>query len=220
MTMAHLAQAGVLGTSLPDSRFNPAVSVLQRIAALSDGVRLAARLVDAPPNEMHTDAMVGVVMRRAAAARCKWPAPMIDRHACIDYVGLAQVEEAGAVLQRLRKHEGTTITVIRGEELQEKGLGGLYGVGKAAERPPALVVLSKAGGGGGEPSVVCVGKGIVYDTGGLSIKTKARVPPVSISVSGLPLMCVGVCREAEGREGPLNHRSRCHRRQHRRACQG
>jgi leucyl aminopeptidase len=85
-----------------------------------------------------------------------------------------QVEEAGLVLQRLRKHEGVGITVIRGEELREKGFGGLYGVGKAAERPPALVVLSKAGSGAmaGKPPVVWVGMGIVYDTGGLSIKTK------------------------------------------------
>lgn len=90
-----------------------------------------------------------------------------------------QVEEAGAALQRLRQHEGVAISVIRGEELREKGFGGLYGVGKAAERPPAMVVLSSkagaaagGGGGGGEQSVVFVGKGIVYDTGGLSIKTK------------------------------------------------
>lgn len=90
---------------------------------------------------------------------------------------VCQVEEAGAALQRLRQHDGVAISVIRGEELREKGFGGLYGVGKAAERPPAMVVLSSkagaaAGGGGGEQSVVFVGKGIVYDTGGLSIKTK------------------------------------------------
>jgi hypothetical protein len=63
MTLAHLAQAGVLGpsssTGSTGAGFDPAVPLLARIAALSDGVRLAARLVDAPPNEMHTDAMVG-----------------------------------------------------------------------------------------------------------------------------------------------------------------
>lgn len=63
MTLAHLAQAGVLGpncpTETPSSRFDASVPLLARIAALADGVRLAARLVDAPPNEMHTDAMVG-----------------------------------------------------------------------------------------------------------------------------------------------------------------
>lgn len=58
MTLAHLSQAGVLGTANGASNFDPAVQILTRIAALADGVRLAARLVDAPPNEMHTDAMV------------------------------------------------------------------------------------------------------------------------------------------------------------------
>ena len=90
------------------------------------------------------------------------------------------MEEAGLAVQRLRKAHAAggdvTVTVIRGEELREKGFGGIHGVGKAAERPPALVVLSKAGTGeaAGTPSVVWVGKGIVYDTGGLSIKTKVR----------------------------------------------
>lgn len=87
------------------------------------------------------------------------------------------------------------VKVIRGDDLAEQGFGGLYGVGKAAVEPPALVVLSYlpsgvaggsaasaaggaggAGGGGGDGgaagSVCFVGKGIIYDTGGLSIKTK------------------------------------------------
>lgn len=64
--------------------------------------------------------------------------------------------------------------IIRGEELAAKGFGGLYGVGKAAVHPPALVVLSHTPPGGTE-NVAWVGKGIVYDTGGLSIKTKVRL---------------------------------------------
>jgi probable aminopeptidase NPEPL1 len=86
--------------------------------------------------------------------------------------------------------------VVRGQELRELGYGGIWGVGKAALEAPALVVLSyhptpaaaqaaapataTATGSGdaqrGESSdmgggaVVMVGKGIVYDTGGLSLK--------------------------------------------------
>ena len=48
---------------------------------------------------------------------------------------------------------------------------GLYGVGKAAINPPALVVLSHKPEGSTR-DVAWVGKGIVYDTGGLSIKGK------------------------------------------------
>lgn len=64
-----------------------------------------------------------------------------------------------------------SLTIIRGEELKEQGFGGIYGVGKAASVPPALAVLSHTPPRATE-TVAWVGKGIVYDTGGLSIKGK------------------------------------------------
>lgn len=61
--------------------------------------------------------------------------------------------------------------VIEGEELDKRGFGGLYNVGKAAINPPKLVVLSNL-----KPqakrTIAWVGKGIVYDTGGLCIKSR------------------------------------------------
>lgn len=50
-------------------------------------------------------------------------------------------------------------------------VSGIYGVGKAAEHPPALAVLSHTPDGATQ-TIAWVGKGIVYDTGGLSIKGK------------------------------------------------
>ena len=48
---------------------------------------------------------------------------------------------------------------------------GIYGVGKAAVHQPALAILSHTPPGATE-TICWVGKGIVYDTGGLSIKAK------------------------------------------------
>ena len=48
---------------------------------------------------------------------------------------------------------------------------GIYGVGKAAVHQPALAILSYTPPGATE-TICWVGKGIVYDTGGLSIKGK------------------------------------------------
>lgn len=73
--------------------------------------------------------------------------------------------------------------IIRGEELAAKGFGGIYGVGKAAIHPPALVVLSHMPPGATD-SIAWVGKGIVYDTGGLSIKTKVNINIVLKEVGG------------------------------------
>ena len=69
---------------------------------------------------------------------------------------------------------GVTCTIIQGEELRIRGFGGIYGVGKAASVPPALAVLSHTPEGATQ-TIAWVGKGIVYDTGGLSIKAKVNI---------------------------------------------
>ncbi|KAG9259421.1 probable aminopeptidase NPEPL1 [Astyanax mexicanus] len=78
---------------------------------------------------------------------------------------------------------GITPTIIRGEELKQKGFGGIYGVGKAAEHPPALAVLSHSPSGATQ-TIAWVGKGIVYDTGGLSIKGKTTMPGMKRDCGG------------------------------------
>ncbi|XP_013389670.1 probable aminopeptidase NPEPL1 [Lingula anatina] len=65
-------------------------------------------------------------------------------------------------------------TVIEGEDLQTQGFGGIYNVGKAASHPPVLAVLSHTPPGATK-SIAWVGKGIVYDTGGLCIKGKVNM---------------------------------------------
>ncbi|CAL9705050.1 unnamed protein product [Knipowitschia caucasica] len=119
---------------------------LQCLSNASDGVRLAARIVDTPCNEMNTDHF------------------------------LEEVKVVGAEL-------GIAPVIIRGEELKLKGFGGIYGVGKAAEHPPALAVLSHTPAGATQ-TIAWVGKGIVYDTGGLSIKGKTTMPGMKRDCGG------------------------------------
>jgi leucyl aminopeptidase len=66
----------------------------------------------------------------------------------------------------------------------------MSGVGKAADHPPALVVLSYNEGSQG-PGVAWVGKGIVYDTGGLSIKTKTGMPGMKRDMGGAAAVLAG-----------------------------
>lgn len=76
------------------------------------------------------------------------------------------------IAEKYAKELGVQFQAIMGEDLREKGYGGIYGVGKAAEFPPSLVTLHfsnpKAVNG---KNVALVGKGLVYDCGGLSLKT-------------------------------------------------
>jgi probable aminopeptidase NPEPL1 len=129
---------------------------LRQLSVSAEAVRQAASLVDQPCNECHTDGMVERAKRL--------------------------VEE----MEHDSNVEGT-VSLVKccvGEDLAKEGFGGIYGVGKAASRPPALVVLKyepKSGSGG---SVAWVGKGIVYDTGGLSLKTPVGMPGMKRDMGG------------------------------------
>ena len=67
---------------------------------------------------------------------------------------------------------GLKIKVWDESELAQDGFGGIVGVGQASTNPPRLIRLdyTPRGAGRNTPHVVLVGKGITFDTGGLSIK--------------------------------------------------
>ena len=88
---------------------------------------------------------------------------------------LAFVDEARAVAERT----GATLRVI--EDCEAAGLGGIHGVGKAATNGPRLAVLERPGDG---TKMAWVGKGIVYDTGGLSLKGKDHMPGMKGDMGG------------------------------------
>ena len=64
---------------------------------------------------------------------------------------------------------GVAVEVLDRDRLTHDGFGGLLAVGRASVHPPCLAVLSWPGSQGGAP-LALVGKGITFDTGGVSIK--------------------------------------------------
>merc|ERR1712150_333292 len=78
-------------------------------------------------------------------------------------------------IRNVGQHLSIVPTIIRDQELKERGFGGIFGVGQGALHPPALAVLSHTPIGATQ-TIAWVGKGIVYDTGGLSIKGKTAMP--------------------------------------------
>jgi len=90
----------------------------------------------------------------------------------------AFIEEA----RQVAAMTGSDVQVVQGQELLEAGLGGLHGVGKAAVHGPALVLLRH--NPDAERRIGWVGKGIVYDTGGLSLKGKEHMPGMKGDMGG------------------------------------
>jgi len=82
---------------------------------------------------------------------------------------------------------GIDMKVIKGKDLESQGFGGIWAVGRGnTSNPPALVILSKKGTAPSESqgSIVLVGKGIVYDCGGLSIKAGANMCGMKSDMTG------------------------------------
>eukprot|EP00128_Syssomonas_multiformis_P000869 Colp12_sorted_trinity150504_noHs@1533 len=115
----------------------------------------------------------------AAAKAVRQTAAYVDMP-CNELHAGTFVEEARRIAQGLHN---VSIEVVQGEELQERGFGGIYGVGKAATNPPALVILKYSPS---QPTrtVVWVGKGIVYDTGGLCIKSRDGMCGMKMDMGG------------------------------------
>jgi leucyl aminopeptidase len=64
--------------------------------------------------------------------------------------------------------KGLTVTVRDEKALAQQGFGGIVAVGQGSTRPPRLIEATYDGGG--KRHIVLVGKGITFDTGGLSLK--------------------------------------------------
>ncbi len=79
---------------------------------------------------------------------------------------------------------GVTVEVLDEKALKKGGYGGIIGVGQGSAAPPRLVHLSYKGGRGSKTKVALVGKGITFDSGGISIKPAAGMEEMKMDMGG------------------------------------
>lgn len=78
---------------------------------------------------------------------------------------------------------GLTCRVLRPEELAAQGFGALLAIGSGSANGPRLVQLSRPAAPGA-PTVALVGKGITFDSGGLSLKSPAAMQSMRLDMAG------------------------------------
>lgn len=76
-----------------------------------------------------------------------------------------------------------TVTVLDEQQLADGGYGGIVGVGQGSVRPPRLVTLDYRPEGATQ-HVALVGKGITFDSGGISIKPAANMDAMTSDMTG------------------------------------
>jgi len=91
---------------------------------------------------------------------------------------------ADQALAAAREIGGLEVEVLDERRLEAEGFGGLVAVGGGSPTPPRLVRVTWTPGTRRPRHVVLVGKGITYDTGGLSIKPREAMVPMKTDMAG------------------------------------
>jgi leucyl aminopeptidase len=91
---------------------------------------------------------------------------------------------AEQAVDRLAGHPHVTVTVLGPDELRAGGFGGVLAVGGGSASPPQVVVASYRPPSSGPAHPVLVGKGITFDTGGISIKPNAGMREMKTDMAG------------------------------------
>ena len=78
---------------------------------------------------------------------------------------------------------GCTCTVLHRQELEEEGMGALLGVAQGSMREPCLIILEYRGAGNKDP-LALVGKAVVFDSGGISLKPAEKMDEMKMDMAG------------------------------------
>jgi leucyl aminopeptidase len=118
--------------------------------------------------------------------------------------------------QEVGKRNGFRVQVVEQKEMEKLGMGAFLAVARGSREPPKLIVMEYQGGKRGAAPVALVGKGITFDTGGISIKPAAEMDEMKFDMCGaasvigtmaavalmkLPMNVVGVIPATENMPG-------------------
>ncbi|SIP93811.1 leucyl aminopeptidase [Rhizobium sp. RU20A] len=152
---------------------------------------------------------VTIVTASVIAAKKAWA----DAEAVLDGVVLARnlVNEPPNVLgpvefaARAKELEalGAEVEILTEREMKKLGMGALLGVAQGSARPPRLAVIEWKGGKAKEKPLAFVGKGVVFDTGGISIKPAAGMEDMKGDMGGAAAV-IGLMHVLAARKAKVN----------------
>ncbi len=80
--------------------------------------------------------------------------------------------------------DSVSCEILDEKQIESMGMGALYSVGKGSDIPPRLIVLKYEGGEANEAPYALVGKGITFDTGGISLKPGPEMDEMKFDMCG------------------------------------
>ncbi len=201
--------AASLAWLLPDSDEEPASAAALVIGTILAGYRfdrfLSSDPSEPPPSRVESLILLapGAVAAAAEAARICAEAQNRARDLQSLPSNVATPSFLGRRARQIASHHEKVSTDVLGrDEIAAKGMGGLVAVSQGSAEEPKLIVLRYEGGGSG-PTLGFVGKGVTFDTGGISLKPSASMHEMKMDMSGAAAVIEAVGAIAE-LELPLN----------------
>ncbi|MCP5182697.1 MAG: leucyl aminopeptidase [Pseudomonadales bacterium] len=108
-----------------------------------------------------------------------------------------------AEARKLSKLDKVTVTALDEKRMRELGMGSFLSVSRGSESPGKLIIVQYKGGKRGAAPVALVGKGITFDTGGISLKPGPGMDEMKFDMCGAAAV-LGATRAAAEAKLPIN----------------
>ncbi|HET7363282.1 MAG TPA: leucyl aminopeptidase [Burkholderiales bacterium] len=105
--------------------------------------------------------------------------------------------------KKLARDHKLAVEVLERKDMEKLGMGALLAVTSASHEPAKLIVLRYNGAAKSKNPLALVGKGITFDTGGISLKPAAEMDEMKFDMSGAGSV-LGAIRALAGMKAPLN----------------
>jgi leucyl aminopeptidase len=194
---------------LPEAAMSP-----DQVSALGAGLKLRAYRFDRYKTKKKDEdagirADISIAVADPAAAK-KAFAPrshltdgvMIARDLVNEPPNVLYPEEFAKRASGLRKL-GVAVEILDVPAMKKLGMGALLGVGQGSARPSRTVVMRYNGGKNGDQPVAFIGKGVCFDTGGISIKPAGSMEDMKGDMGGAACV-VGLMHALAARKAKVN----------------
>ncbi|MCY6381392.1 leucyl aminopeptidase [Hoeflea prorocentri] len=114
-------------------------------------------------------------------------------------LGPVEFAKKASALEKL----GVEVEILTEKEMKKLGMGALLGVAQGSVRPPRLAIMQWKGGKAKQKPVAFIGKGVVFDTGGISLKPGAGMEDMKGDMGGAASV-IGLMHALAARKAKAN----------------
>lgn len=102
-----------------------------------------------------------------------------------------------------KRHKTLGVSVLEAADMKKLGMNALLGVARGSDEPPKFIILEYNGGGKSLSPIILVGKGLTFDSGGISLKPAEKMDEMKTDMAGAAAV-LGAIRAVSDLKLPLH----------------